>query len=177
MNESDRPLVSIVILSCNRLPDLKETIRRTEDITYRNLEKIIVDNGSNDGSEKYIQSLDESQYKKILIGYNSGSAHGHNVGMKKSKGKYVITIDEDCFLSPNIIDIFIEYFEKYPNLAGIGCGFVNPYKGIDRKLYWDKPKVNYKAEEINNSYETFVYTSASAWRKSALKEVDYIDKY
>jgi len=173
---SDKPLISIVILNCNRLPDLKETIIRTKDITYENIEIIVVDNGSNDGSDDYIRSLDDKFYKKIMLNYNSGSAHGHNVGMKLARGKYIITIDDDCFLQPNCIDVIVDYFEEYPKLAGIGCGFVNPYKGFDNDLYWEKPKINYTALEISNSYETFVYTSAAAWRKSALDEIDYIDE-
>ena len=176
MNKLDIPLVSVVILNCNRLPDLKETIERTKDIAYNKLEIIVVDNGSNDGSVEYIQLLDDRIFKKIILNHNSGSAHGHNVGMKLAKGKYVITIDDDCFLSPKSIDIFVDYFEKYPKLAGIGCGFVNPYKGFDNDLYWSKPKISCSDHEINNSYETFVYTSASAWRKSALEEINYIDE-
>tara|TARA_B100000315_G_scaffold223254_1_gene227872 strand:- start:425 stop:586 length:162 start_codon:yes stop_codon:yes gene_type:complete len=46
--------------------------------------------------------------------------------METAVGKYLVTIDEDCFLLPNIINNFVRIFEENNNLAAIGCGFVNP---------------------------------------------------
>tara|TARA_B100000315_G_C14379246_1_gene496665 strand:+ start:663 stop:827 length:165 start_codon:yes stop_codon:yes gene_type:complete len=50
------PLVSIVITSFNRLDNLRECIERLKDITYSNLEIIVVDGGSTDGSVEFIKS-------------------------------------------------------------------------------------------------------------------------
>ena len=98
------PKVSIVITSYNRLEDLKETLLRCCDIKYPNLEIIVVDNGSTDGSSKFVDELNNSDYKKIIIKPNKGSEYAQSEGMKASTGKYVITIDDDCFLRPNVVD-------------------------------------------------------------------------
>ena len=66
------PLVSIVITSFNRLEDLKETIQRTRDIDYLNLEIIVVDGGSTDGSEEYIRSLRSETIKPLILGIDKG---------------------------------------------------------------------------------------------------------
>ena len=50
------PLVSIALLSFNRLEDLKETLTKIIDIKYNNLEILVVDNNSNDGSIEFIKS-------------------------------------------------------------------------------------------------------------------------
>ena len=171
-----QPLVSIVILSFNRLEDLKETVKRTADISYPNLEIIIVDNGSKDGSAEFINSLDEKKYKKIMLRTNTGSAYGHNQGMKAAQGEFVVTIDEDCFLPPRVISKFVEIFQKNKNLAAIGCGFVNPCTDFDENKYWAEPGLELTENQFTQSYESYVYTSAGAWRKAALEIVGYIDE-
>tara|TARA_Y100000310_G_C20635490_1_gene790932 strand:- start:322 stop:1227 length:906 start_codon:yes stop_codon:yes gene_type:complete len=172
----NQPLVSIVVLNCNRLEDLKETIKRTEDINYPNLEIIIVDNGSTDGSAEFIKSYHKDSIRKIFLNTNTGSAFGHNRGMEAAEGKFVVTIDDDCYLPPDSIKKFVSIFEKNRKLAAIGCGFINPYINFNERLYWAPIEINETELDLENSYETFVYTSAGAWRKSALEKVGYIDE-
>jgi len=175
MKNDTFPKVSIVITSYNRLGDLKETLIRCKDIKYPNLEIIIVDNGSMDGSSEFVNELKSSEYNKIIIKPNKGSAYAHSAGMKASCGKYVITIDDDCFLRPDVVKKTVEIFEYHPNLAGIGYGFLNPNLNFDKELY--KKEINLDATKLDLSscYESMVATSGAAFRKSALKKIDYYD--
>lgn len=171
----DMPLVSIVIVNYNRLKDLKETLKKTDDINWSNLEIILVDNGSTDGSVEFIKSLDNTKYRKILIFPNRGSAYSHTEGMKAAKGEFVITIDDDCFLRPSVISKTVELFQKNPNLAGIGYGFMNPLTDFDEKRYWEDTNFPVRENQFHDSYESIVATSGAAFRKSTLETIGYYD--
>lgn len=172
---NDKPLVSIVITSFNRVDDLKETVKKTGDITYPNLEIIIVDGGSTDGSVEYLNSLDRNQYVPLVLGVDEGAYITVTQGMKLAKGKYIITIDDDCFLRPSVVKKTIEIFESNPNLAIIGYGLRNPKGGPHDSDYWRSTDYNVAEKDFSNSYQTMNYGSASAFRKNVLEEVCYID--
>lgn len=168
-------LISILILNFNRSKDLLETLHKTNDIKWKNIEIIIVDNGSTDVSPKVIKKLNSKKYKKIFIKKNKGSAYGHQVGMQAAKGELIVTLDDDAFINPNNINICVNYFKKFPKLAAIGFGMINPNTDFNDKDYLDIPLSKWNEETINNSYETIIATSAAIFRKSALVDINYYD--
>ena len=167
--------VSIVITSYNRINDLKETLIRVKDINYPHIEIIIVDNGSNDGSAEFVESLPDADFRKIIIKPNKGSAYSHMQGMLMARGDIVITIDDDCFLRPSVVKKTVEVFKKNKNLAGIGYGFVNPNVGFNEESYQKSTIFKVNNNQFENSYESIVATSGAAFRKSALEKIGYYD--
>ena len=69
MENNYQPLVSIIILNYNAGNLLLHCVESVLQTNYENYEIIVVDNGSNDGSKKYIQSLDDKRFKKIILFY------------------------------------------------------------------------------------------------------------
>ncbi|MCP4614610.1 MAG: glycosyltransferase family 2 protein, partial [Planctomycetes bacterium] len=161
----ETPLVSIVITSFNRLDDLKESIRRTSDISYPNIEVIVIDGGSTDGSAEYVGNLDKEKYESLVLGVDEGAYITVAKGMRHAKGKYIITIDDDCFLRPSVVSKTVEIFESNSNLALIGYGLRNPKNGPDEKEYWKPTEFGVGDYNFSNSYQTMNYGSASAFRK------------
>ena len=170
---NDEPKVSIIISSFNRVNELKETVKRTLETNYFNYELIIVDSSSTDGSREYIESLDQNKIKIIFIP-NNGSAYAHNKGMEAASGKYIILIDDDCYLHPDVIYHTVKIFEKNSKLAAIGYGLVNPNSTNTINLYKNNlEKINEK--NFDNSYEVIVLSSAAGLRNSAVKKVNYME--
>jgi GT2 family glycosyltransferase len=167
--------VSIVITSYNRIDDLQHTILMCGHITYKNIEYIIVDNGSTDGSMEYVEELSKEEYSVYLIPKNMGSAYAHTLGMKKATGDYIITIDDDCFLAPSVVDNTVKIFNYHDNLAAIGYGFLNPNINFDVEKFNTKIKVDFEKDKYHDSYESMVATSGAAFRKSALEDIGYYD--
>ncbi len=164
------PKVSIVILSHNRLSDLCETVEYCRTYTYPELELIVVDNKSTDGSVDYINSLEE-RFKKILLNSNTGSAEGHSIGMRAAMGKYIITIDDDAFVEGLAIYEMVKLFESYPKLAVISFNCINFYK--EYKIGEEKTsRKDYSQDEMNRSYDLFTESSAG-FRKDVLDLVGY----
>lgn len=167
--------VSIVITNFNRIDDLKETLLRSKDIAYPNIEFVIVDNGSTDGSQEYILNLQSEKYKIFIIENNMGSAYAHSLGMKNTTGDCIITIDDDCFLCPSVVDNTVKIFNYHQNLAAIGYGFLNPNVDFNMRQYLSRADIKLKKNQYSNSYESMVATSGAAFRKSALEEIGYYD--
>ena len=80
-------------------------------------------------------------------------------GMKKAKGKYVVCIDDDCYLADNVISETIRIFEKYENLGSIGYGLVNPNTNNKDDVLNKQLRVNDEKYDINNSFEIKNYAS------------------
>lgn len=111
------PKVSIIVLNWNGVNFLKNCLKSLNKLTYKSLEIIIVDNGSTDGSQKFIK---ENYPKFILIENkkNYGFAEGNNIGFRASKGKYILFLNNDTVVTPNFLEPLVDDCE---NDSKIGC--------------------------------------------------------
>ncbi len=167
---TDWPLVSVVILSFNRLKDLRETVEYCRGYSYPNLEFVVVDNGSHDGSASYIADLG-GPFRPILLSHNSGSAEGHSVGMRAAQGKYIITIDDDAFVEEIAIFQMVKLFEQFDQLAVVSFNCLNYYQEYDPETVKSAPQ-HVTITEVEQS--CFLFTeSAAGFRKAVLEEIGY----
>jgi len=89
-----KPLVSIIIVNWNGESNLSDSLSSLTRIDYPNFEIILVDNGSADGSVKYVKS-NFPQIKIIQNRKNLGFAQANNIGFKRTKGKYTLFLNND----------------------------------------------------------------------------------
>jgi glycosyltransferase involved in cell wall biosynthesis len=96
------PLVSIIVTSYNYGRFLSAAVDTALNQTYRNIEVIVVDDGSTDNSREIIASYGE----RILpvLKDNGGQASAFNAGFSLSKGSIIIFLDSDDKLGPNAVD-------------------------------------------------------------------------
>ncbi len=98
---ADVPLVSIIIPTFNRSLMLLETVRSCYDQENVDLEIIVVDDGSTDGS---IETLLSKQPKiRLFRQVRSGACAARNRGLEEARGQYIKFIDSDDKLAPNIL--------------------------------------------------------------------------
>lgn len=120
------PLVSIVILTWNRKSDLRETLEKLRDNLYSNLEIIVVDNNSTDGTGKMI-SLDFQEVNYLLQKENLGIA-GYNVGFKAAKGEYVVALDSDSYPAKDAITKMVGLFDENRDAGAVAFDVHTPTK-------------------------------------------------
>lgn len=89
------PLVTVNILSFNRKDELRNTLTKVYEQDYKNIEVIVVDNASSDGSSEMVKNEFPS-VQLIQMGKNIGIA-GWNEGFKIAKGEYVLVLDDDSY--------------------------------------------------------------------------------
>lgn len=104
--------LSVNILTWNTFKTLNETLRLlSHDIEGIDHEIIIVDNGSNDGCEKFASIRNE---------VNLGISKGKNQGIEISTGDYILLLDGDIVPVPNSIRLLVEHLDNNPECMALG---------------------------------------------------------
>lgn len=88
-------LISIITPTYNCAQFIGETIKSVINQTYTNWEMIIVDDASNDNTEKVVKSIKDERIKYIRLKENSGAATARNIAMENASGKFMAFLDSD----------------------------------------------------------------------------------
>jgi glycosyltransferase involved in cell wall biosynthesis len=98
------PLVSVIIPVYNAEKYLDNCILSVTGQTWPNIEIILIDDGSTDGSLNIIEKYKDTGNIKSILQKNRGAAAARNAGLKRAKGVYVQFMDADDLLSPDKIE-------------------------------------------------------------------------
>ncbi|MGB2630908.1 MAG: glycosyltransferase family A protein [Candidatus Omnitrophota bacterium] len=113
---STQPFFSVIIPTFNRKPFLEVAITSVLEQTFKDLELIVVDDGSTDGTKKLI-----SKFKNSRIIYkhqeNRGVAGARNTGLALSSGKFVAFLDSDDRWIPEKLSVTADYIQKFPDIS------------------------------------------------------------
>lgn len=111
-----KPLVTVYIPTYNRLELLKRAVKSVVEQDYTNIELIIVDDGSNDGTIEYLESLEISdrRVRFIVNEVNSGACVSRNKAILAAKGDFVTGLDDDDeFLNNRVSKLLASYSDQY----------------------------------------------------------------
>lgn len=128
MKKNKLPKFSVIIGSYNTKKYLKLTIESVLNQTFQNFEVIIIDDGSNDGTDKIIKDF-ASKDKRIRPFYfkkNSGKdSVPKNFGIKKARGDYICFLDSDDLWHENKLSIQNDYIKKNTILISTSCRYID----------------------------------------------------
>ena len=105
------PLVSVCIPAYNCENYIRDTIESVINQTYKNIEIIIVDDGSTDNTKMLLNNL---PYKHISVFFqqNAGAAAARNVAYSKATGQYIKFLDGDDLINPEMIESQVKLANK-----------------------------------------------------------------
>jgi len=118
--------LSIVILCWNDLKVIRDCLRSIYDGTHAtDFEVIVSDNGSTDGSIEFIHQ-NYPRTRVLENGANLGFAKGNNVGIRASRGKYVLILNPDTIIHDGSLDKLVAFADRHPEAGAFGCRVLNP---------------------------------------------------
>jgi glycosyltransferase involved in cell wall biosynthesis len=107
------PLVSIIIPTYNRAHLIGESIKSVVDQSYRNWELIIVDDGSEDETERAVRSLNHPRIHYYKIAHSGILGKVRNHGIKKAQGDYIAFLDSDDLWRNDKLEFQMRLFSEY----------------------------------------------------------------
>jgi glycosyltransferase involved in cell wall biosynthesis len=109
---------SIVIPTYNRVHLLAHTLDSVWRQRFTNYEVIVVDDGSNDGTQEYLQRLGHKV--RLITQANSGPGAARNIGVRAARADYVALLDSDDLWFPWTLDIFARAIQddRHPHILG-----------------------------------------------------------
>ena len=118
-----KPIAISIIIPCyNGERLMRETLDCLQKQTIDNWEAVIVNDGSTDNSLAVANEYAARDPRYRVINQpNSGPATSRNVGIKNSRGKYILPLDADDLIAPAYAEKAIEHLESHPNTKVVYC--------------------------------------------------------
>lgn len=159
--------ISVILPIYNVEKFLKQSVESVLNQTYKNLEIILVDDGTKDSSDKMCDDYAKKDSRiKVIHKENGGLSSARNAGLDIATGKYVMFLDADDFFEPNSCEVLYNEIEKrqadyvvgnYIHVTHDGIKWENPL--FDPNLY-----DNFKLS-ITDYQKSFFVMNSVVWNK------------
>lgn len=159
-------LVSVIIPVYNVEKYLKRCIDSVLNQSYKNLEIIIIDDGSKDKSKEICDSYKRKNKRVIVVHTkNKGLSEARNKGIEISKGEYISFIDSDDWVNPTYIEKLMALLLEYKGDISI-CNFEKVYnEKMINKIYNEKIEIYTKEEALGELFKKEVVKFVVSWGK------------
>ncbi len=177
--KSSRPLVSIVIPSYNHATYLDEAIQSVVNQDYPDIELIVMDDGSTDGTHEVLKKYTGRFYCETHT--NMGQANTLNKGWQMAKGEILSYLSADDVLLPNAVSKSVGYLQVDRDVVLTYCDFnlIDPKSNVLRRK--KAPDFNYRDMVIKLIcqpgpgvfFRRQAFESAGLWNSSLRQMPDY----
>lgn len=163
----EKDLISIVIPVYNVERYLKKCINSIVNQSYKNIEIILVDDGSTDNSseicDEYIKKDDRI---KVIHKENGGLSDARNKGIDMAKGKYITFVDSDDYVENLYIEKLYEAICKQNAVVAICAIYkINENEQIISKIGYQENLVKSGKETLKDLYQGHSLENIVAWNK------------
>lgn len=134
-------LVSVVTVVYNGSKTIERCINSVFDQDYKNIEYIIIDGGSTDGTLEIIEKY-RNRLAYFMSQKDNGIYDAMNIGIKASKGDVVVLLNADDWFEPEAISTGIDILERYDDVDIVHSNMVK----------WEKNKAIISSPKLSNSF-------------------------
>lgn len=106
-------MISCIVPMYNAEPYIERCIRSVLDQSYKNVEVIVVDDGSEDASLEFVKKLRLPRNVKLVEKSNGGVSSARNAGIREAAGAYIFFLDSDDFLPTDSFETLIGAMKQY----------------------------------------------------------------
>jgi GT2 family glycosyltransferase len=179
MNE---PLVSIAIITRDRVEGLRKCINSILDNAYKNKEIVIIDSSSLESKQKNKEFLSSINTLVKIVYTDSmplGFAELRQKSIENTHGEFIVNIDDDASLDKMFIATILKSFELDEKIGIIGGNLINVgFKGENQFKGRGKLGINAKYIVVENPLEAEIFGSSNmSIRKKAFCEAGGYDKF
>jgi len=177
------PKVSVVILNWNGGEHLKKCLDSVLKTDYHDLEVIVVDNASTDGSQELVKKY----YPQVILVENEknlGFCVGNNIGIKRAKGEIIILLNNDTIVDGGWIKEILKCAQD-PKVGIVGCRLYFPDTKIIQSLgfkmrflgFWENIGAGQKDKGQFDKVSCVDYVSGAALaiKREVLDKVGLLD--
>lgn len=137
----EQDLISIIVPVYNVQEYLKNCINSILNQSYKNIEIILVDDGSTDESSSICDLYVKKDNRiKVIHKENGGLSDARNMGIKSARGKYITFVDSDDYLDENYVKVL--YILITENNSDIACSRMKKTDSLNDKIINKNEKIN-----------------------------------
>lgn len=164
MLNNNLPLISIITVVYNGAKTIEQTIQSVLDLTYKNIEYIIIDGGSTDSTIELIRKY-EDRISFWISEKDKGLYDAMNKGIGYANGELIGMINSDDWYEANAVDLIVDAYRKNPGKKIFHGDRYDVYETGERKV-----------RKFNHSEFKFKYYSMTYNHPSMFVHRDIYDK-
>lgn len=116
------PLVSVIVPCYNMVPYLAQTLESVLGQTHRNLEVLVVDDGSKDNTVGVAEGFAQRDARlRVIRQANQGASAARNRGLDQARGEFIALVDGDDWWAADKIEKQVRHLQQHPDLACNYC--------------------------------------------------------
>ena len=166
------PKVSVVIPTYNRAHLIRRAVQSVFDQNWRDLEVIIVDDGSIDGTVDVVRELQASSelpFRVEVLPKNLGVSAARNRGIMIAEGEFVAFLDSDDIWKPEKLEKQIDFLSKNKDHIGVSTSIELIKKNNETEVFHrNTTPITEENEVFKMLYQCYVITSSFVVRRDAL---------
>ena len=113
----EAPLVTVYITNFNYGSYIKDAIESVLSQSFKDIELIIIDDGSSDNSKEIIERYMQLNYVRVIFQKNNGLNITNNIAIRLARGKYLVRLDADDYFRKDAIQKMCQKLESDPKLG------------------------------------------------------------
>lgn len=134
--------VSVIIPTYNREKTILRAMQSVLDQTYTNIEVLIIDDGSTDGTANIVKSVEDDRVKYVVLEKNGGPSNARNVGAQMAEGEWIAFQDSDDCWHKDKLEVQMTYAKAHPEYAMIYCMYNAILESGEQLVVPPKPWMN-----------------------------------
>lgn len=162
---------SVIMTVYNGETFLSEAIESIKNQTLSELELIIIDDGSTDGTSKLLAEAAQDPRIQVITSPRLGRARALNLAWQRTKGEFIANLDADDLAEPDRLERQVSFLQANPSVGLVGSAW-KFFVGIDQQhaKIFRMPLTNEKLRHALIRYYPFCH-SATMYSRRALQEV------
>jgi glycosyltransferase involved in cell wall biosynthesis len=168
------PRASVLIGSFNNADVVPRAIRSVLGQTLHELELLVLDDGSEDGTDELIEEQFDDPRLRYLKLPHRGIPGTLNHGLREASSEIVVVLDSDDWCLPTRIERQVAFLDARPDVAVVGCRM----QEVDKHGNELRARTSFRAGEVNHALRWFnpIPNTAAAFRRSAALEAGGYDE-